>query len=157
MNNVVLIGRLTRDPELRFIPNSGKAVARFAIAVNREFSKEKEADFFNIVVWGKPAESCANYLQKGRLVAVNGNLRNNNYEDKNGTKHYTIEIVAQRVEFLEWGDKNQSNQPTNQGYNQQQNYNQSSQSNQSQKPTQQNQTNDMSGFQAIEGDDDIPF
>ncbi len=152
MNNVVLIGRLTRDPELRFIANSGKAVARFAIAVNREFSKEKEADFFNIVVWGKPAENCANYLAKGRLVAINGNLRNNNYEDKNGTKHYTIEVVANRVEFLEWGDKNENSQPSNQGRNtQQQNYNQPSQSQQT------NQSNNMSGFQAIEGDDDIPF
>lgn len=152
MNNVVLIGRLTKDPELRFIPNSGKAVARFSIAVNRDFSKEKEADFFNIVVWGKPAESCANYLQKGRLVAINGNLKNNNYEDKNGTKHYTIEIVANKVEFLEWGDKNESKTDPNQNYDsQRQSNNQSSQSQKS------NSQDDMSGFQAIEGDDDIPF
>lgn len=152
MNNVVLIGRLTKDPELRFIPNSGKAVARFSIAVNRDFSKEKEADFFNIVVWGKPAESCANYLQKGRLVAINGNLKNNNYEDKNGTKHYTIEIVANKVEFLEWGDKNESKTDPSQNYDsQRQSNNQSSQSQKS------NSQDDMSGFQAIEGDDDIPF
>lgn len=164
MNQVVLIGRLTRDPELRFIPNSGTAVARFSMAVNREFSKEKEADFFNIVVWGKPAESCANYLKKGRLVAVNGSMRNNNYEDKNGVKHYNIEINANRVEFLEWGDNNgqpqqgnqqQSNQQGNQkSYNQQQNYNQ-----QPQKQSQPDQgyQNDLNGFQAIDGDDDIPF
>lgn len=154
MNNVVLIGRLTKDPELRFIPNSGKAVARFSIAVNREFSKDKEADFFNIVVWGKTAEYVANYSQKGRLIAINGNLRNNNYEDKNGTKHYTIEVVANRVEILEWGDRNGNgqNQNSNQGYNnQQQNNNQSQQSGQS------NHQDNMSGFQAIEGDDDIPF
>ena len=152
MNNVVLIGRLTKDPELRFIPNSGKAVARFSIAVNREFSKDKEADFFNIVVWGKTAEYVANYSQKGRLIAINGNLRNNNYEDKNGTKHYTIEVVANRVEILEWGDKNDNRQQSNQGYNTQQQNN--SQNNQSQ---QSNQQGNMSGFQAIEGDDDIPF
>lgn len=152
MNNVVLIGRLTKDPELRFIPNSGKAVARFSIAVNREFSKDKEADFFNIVVWGKTAEYVANYSQKGRLIAINGNLRNNNYEDKNGTKHYTIEVVANRVEILEWGDKNDNRQQPNQGYNTQQQNN--SQNNQSQ---QSNQQGNMSGFQAIEGDDDIPF
>jgi single-strand DNA-binding protein len=152
MNNVVLIGRLTKDPELRFIPNSGKAVARFSIAVNREFSKEKEADFFNIVVWGKTAEYVANYSQKGRLIAINGNLRNNNYEDKNGTKHYTVEVVANRVEILEWGDKNGNNQSSNQGYNnQQQNNNQSQQSGKS------NYQDNMNGFQAIEGDDDIPF
>jgi single-strand DNA-binding protein len=158
MNQVVLIGRLTRDPELRFIPNSGTAVARFSMAVNREFSKEKEADFFNIVVWGKPAESCANYLKKGRLVAVNGSMRNNNYEDKNGVKHYNIEINAQRVEFLEWGDKNdqpQQNQGNQQQYNQQRNYNQQPQ--QQQQQSQPNYQNDLNGFQAIDGDDDIPF
>ncbi len=140
MNNLVLIGRLTRDPELRFIPNSGKAVARFAIVVNREYSKEKEADFFNIVVWGKPAENVANYVQKGRLVGINGSLRNNNYEDKNGTKHYTIEVVANRVEFLDYAanKSNDSNYQVKQG-----NYNK--------------QSDNMSGFQAIEGDDDIPF
>lgn len=163
MNQVVLIGRLTRDPELRFIPNSGTAVARFSLAVNREFKREgqPDADFFNIVVWGKSAENCANYLKKGRLCAVNGNLRNNNYEDKNGVKHYNVEVIANRVEFLEWGDRNeQSGQ--NQNYNQQkpqQNYNQ-----QPQKPQQQSQPsqqsgyqNDFNGFQAIDGDDDIPF
>ena len=153
MNQVILIGRLTRDPELRFIPNSGTAVARFSLAVNREFKKEgqPDADFFNIVVWGKSAENCANYLKKGRLVAVNGNMRNNNYEDKNGVKHYNVEVVANRVEILEWGDKN-NNQNSNQGYNNQQpNQNQSQQSGNS------NYQNNMSGFQAIEGDDDIPF
>jgi single-strand DNA-binding protein len=163
MNQVVLIGRLTRDPELRFIPNSGTAVARFSIAVNREFKREgqPDADFFNIVVWGKSAENCANYLKKGRLVAVNGSLRNNNYEDKNGVKHYSIEINANRVQFLEWGDNNNNNRPqqqqnNNQNYNnQQRNYNQPQQQSQ---PQQNNQfQDDFSGFQAIDGDDDIPF
>jgi single-strand DNA-binding protein len=157
MNQVILIGRLTRDPELRFIPNSGTAVARFSLAVNREFKREgqPEADFFNIVVWGKSAENCANYLRKGRLVAVNGNLRNNNYEDKNGVKHYNVEVVANRVEFLEWGDRNEGQQQQGQG---QRNYqqparNQAPQQSQSQSGFQ----NDLSGFQAIDGDDDIPF
>ncbi len=167
MNQVILIGRLTRDPELRFIPNSGTAVARFSLAVNREFKKEgqPDADFFNIVVWGKSAENCANYLKKGRLVAVNGNMRNNNYEDKNGVKHYNIEIVANRVEFLEWGDSNgrsqQNQQPQNQGYNQQQNYNKpqqpQQQPSQGQPQKQSNNQDDFNGFQAIDGDDDIPF
>jgi len=136
MNQLVLIGRLTKDPELRFIPNGGKAVARFSIAVNKEYSKEKEADFFNVVVWGKPAENCANYLKKGRLVAINGSIHNNNYEDKNGVKHYTMEVNANRVEFLEWADDTQKQAP------------------QKQEPTSQN---DFKGFQAIDGDDDIPF
>lgn len=150
MNQVILIGRLTRDPELRFIPSSGTAVARFSIAVNREFKREgqPDADFFNIVVWGKTAENCANYLKKGRLCAVNGSLRNNNYEDKNGVKHYNVEVNANRVEFLEWGDNNNSQPRQNQGY---------------QPPQQQSQQNqpakqdDFGGFQAIDGDDDIPF
>ncbi len=107
MNVVTLIGRLTRDPELRFIPNSEKAVCKFSIAVDREFSREKEADFFNIVVWGKVAESCEKYLKKGRLVAINGSLKNNNYEDKNGVKHFNMDVVAQKVKFLEWGDSDQ--------------------------------------------------
>ncbi len=150
MNNVVLIGRLTRDPELRFIPNSGTAVARFSIAVNREFKKEgqPEADFFNVVVWGKAAENCANYLKKGRLCAVNGSLRNNNYEDKNGTKHYNIEINANRVQFLEWSDNNNSNNNGYQGNNSQP---------QSSNQPQSNSNSDKNGFQAIDGDDDIPF
>ncbi|MBN2794836.1 MAG: single-stranded DNA-binding protein [Clostridia bacterium] len=156
MNQVILIGRLTRDPELRFIPNSGTAVARFALAVNREFKREgqPDADFFNVVVWGKQAENCANYLKKGRLVAINGNLRNNNYEDKNGVKHYSVEVLANRVEFLEWGEK--SDQPSYQGQQQQR---QSNQQNYNQ-PQSQNRSpyeDDYGNFQAIDGDDDIPF
>ena len=115
MNNVVLIGRLTRDPELRYIANSGTPVATFTLAVDRELSKEKKqemeskgqptADFINIVVWGKQAENCANYLKKGRLAAVSGRLQSRSYEGKDGTKRYITEVVATRVEFLEWGDK----------------------------------------------------
>ena len=159
MNQVVLIGRLTRDPELRFIPNSGTAVARFSLAVNREFKREgqPDADFFDIVVWGKSAENCANYLKKGRLCAVNGSMRNNNYEDKNGVKHYRVEVNANRVEFLEWGDRNEQSSQGNQErpQQQQQNYNKPSQPKQQQ--PQQGYQNDFNSFQAIDGDDDIPF
>lgn len=140
MNQVVMIGRLTKDPELRFIAGSGKAVGNFTIAVNREFSKEKEADFFRVIVWGKQAENVANYLGKGRLVAVKGNLRNNNYETANGEKRYTTEINADQVEFLDWGDKNE--QPN-------------------QQPQKQEPQSDLGlgfgDFQAIDDDDDIPF
>lgn len=107
MNSVVLIGRLARDPELRFTA-SGKAVATFSVAVNRMYSKEKEADFFNVVVWGKPAENCANYLSKGRLVGLQGRLQSRSYE-QNGEKKYVTEVVADQVEFLEWGNKQGSN------------------------------------------------
>ncbi|AKL93551.1 single-stranded DNA-binding protein 3 [Clostridium aceticum] len=104
MNSVVLIGRLARDPELRFTA-SGKAVATFSIAVNRPFSKTNEADFFNIVVWGKTAENCANYLAKGRLVGIEGRLQSRSYENQAGEKKYVTEVVANQVEFLEWGNK----------------------------------------------------
>ena len=115
MNNVVLIGRLTRDPELRYIANSGTPVATFTLAVDRELSKEKRqemeskgqptADFINIIVFGKSAENCAMYLQKGRLAAVNGRLQSRSYEAKDGTRRYITEVVATRVEFLEWEEK----------------------------------------------------
>lgn len=134
MNQVVLIGRLTRDPELRFTAGSGKAVATFSIAVDRPFSKEKETDFFRIVVWGKTGENCANYLSKGRLVAVSGRIQNNNYETQNGEKRTSTEIVANEVQFLERGNRND-----------QSGFDHSSPGN-------------PNGFQAIdEDDDDIPF
>src|SRR5690554_3282669 len=109
MNSVVLIGRLARDPELRFTA-SGKAVATFSIAVKRTFSKTNEADFFNVVVWEKAAENCANYLAKGRMVGIEGRLQSRTYETKTGEKRYITEVVANQVEFLEWGNKeNRSN------------------------------------------------
>lgn len=108
MNSVVMVGRLTRDPELRFIAGSGKAVATFAIAVDRPFAKEKTADFFNIVVWGKPAENAANYLSKGSQVAVKGYLTSRSYEDKEHIKRYVTEIVADNVEYIRSGERKQS-------------------------------------------------
>lgn len=103
MNQVVLIGRLTRDPELRFVASTGKAVANFTLAVNRVYSKEKEADFFRVVVWGKQAENVANYLKKGSQCAVSGSIQNNNYTDKDGNQRYSTDIQADRVEFLTSG------------------------------------------------------
>lgn len=112
MNSVVLIGRLTGDPELRYIP-SGTAVSTFTLAVDKNLSREKKqemesknqptADFIRIVVWGKQAENCANYLAKGRLVGVQGRIQTGSYE-KDGIRRYTTDIVASNVEFLEWGD-----------------------------------------------------
>lgn len=104
MNSAILIGRLTKDPELRYIPSTGKAVATFSIAVDRPFSGKdgkKQADFFNIVVWGKIAENCANYLAKGRLAAIKGSIQNRSYDAQDGSKRYTTEIVADQVQFLE--------------------------------------------------------
>lgn len=111
MNNVILIGRLTKEPELRYIASTGNAVTRFSIAVDRPFAKknaEVTADFFNIVVWGNRAETCVNYLSKGRQVAVRGRLQNNNYTDKNGNKQYSVEVIAEEVKFIDYKDKKAS-------------------------------------------------
>ncbi|MCB6992413.1 single-stranded DNA-binding protein [bacterium 210820-DFI.6.37] len=105
MNNVTLIGRLTRDPEVRYISDSQMAVARFSVAINRPVKKdaERQADFPNIVVFGKMAENCERYLGKGRLVGVQGRIQTGSYTNKDGVKVYTTEVVANNVEFLDWG------------------------------------------------------
>lgn len=102
VNSVVLVGRLTKDPELKFTPN-GVAVATFTLAVNRQFSNqqgEREADFLNIVVWRKAAENVANYLKKGNLAGVDGRIQVRTYE-QDGRRQYFTEIVADNVQFLE--------------------------------------------------------
>lgn len=102
LNRIVLIGRLTKDPELRYTPN-GKAVTGFTLAVDRPFKNqqgEKEADFINIVVWGQQAESCANYLSKGKLAAADGRLQIRSYDDKDGQRRWITEVVADTVRFL---------------------------------------------------------
>jgi single-strand DNA-binding protein len=107
MNKVILIGRLTRDPELRFTPGTGNAVSTFSLAVNRNFKNKDgqvEADFINIVVWGKLAEVVANNLTKGRQVAVSGRLQIRNYEGNDGQKKYVTEVVAEDVQFLDKKD-----------------------------------------------------
>ena len=112
MNKIILIGRLTRDIELRYT-NSGNAVANFTLAVDRPFTNqqgEKETDFVNIVVWKKQAENCANYLLKGSKVAVEGRLQIRKYEDKEGIKRTAAEVVADRVEFLDT-KKKQGDEP----------------------------------------------
>ena len=109
MNNIILIGRLTKDPDLRYT-QAGKAVCSFTLAVDRPYSGDKkEADFINIIVWNKVGENCAQYLSKGRKVAVQGRLQIRNYEDDKGYKKYITEVVANSVEFLEFGDKKGSN------------------------------------------------
>ena len=109
MNRVFLIGRLTRDPELRYTGNN-TPVATFSLAVNRNFSNqqgEREADFINIVVWRKQAENVKNYLTQGSQVAIDGRIQTRSYDDNNGQKRYVTEVVADNVEFL--GSKNSSN------------------------------------------------
>lgn len=103
-NKVMLMGNLTRDPELRYLP-SGQAVASFTIAVNRNYvsqsgEKKEEASFFRVVVWAKLGEVCNEYLKKGSPVFVEGRLQSRNWEAQDGTKRSTIEVVAQNVQFL---------------------------------------------------------
>lgn len=145
MNRVVLVGRLTRDPELRYTPN-GVAVANFTIASNRPFKNENgesEADFINCVVWRKAAESLANYMKKGNQIGVDGRLQSRSYDDADGKRVFVTEVVAESVQFLETKGSNQNN-----NNNQYQNN---------------NINNTMNNNMEIEGapmdisDDDLPF
>ncbi len=138
MNKIVISGNLTKDPELRFIAGSGKAVANFDIAVARKFSKDKETDFFSVVVWGKSAENCANYLSKGSKVLIDGRAEFDHWEDKEGNKRSKIKIIANEVEFLTFKEKDnpQSNTHTN---------------------NEQSDSGLFGDFQSIESDSDIPF
>ena len=133
MNSVVLIGRLTRDPELRYVPDSQLAVATFNLAIDRPIreGKEKQTDFPRITVFGRQAENCGKYLEKGRLVGVQGRIQTGSYKNKDGQTVYTTDVVADRVEFLEWGDKKESEGPKE-------------------------SAGIPEGFQALD-DDDIPF
>lgn len=115
MNSVILIGRLIKDPELRYISGSDSVYCRFTLAVDKGMSKEKKqeleakgqqtADFINIVVWGKQAENCQKYLQKGRNVAIQGRLQSGSYTTQDGTRRFVTEVWAERVQFIDWGDK----------------------------------------------------
>jgi single-strand DNA-binding protein len=109
MNKAILVGRLTRDPDVR-LTTTGKTVATFTLAIDRFFSQgqqeagqpaKKETDFIPIVVWGRVAEVCGNNLSKGQKVLVDGRIQVRSYEDKTGQKRWVTEIVAQSVEFLE--------------------------------------------------------
>lgn len=103
MNRVLLVGRLTKDPDLRYTPN-GIAVATFTLAVNRTFTNaqgEREADFINCVIWRKQAENVANYLKKGSLAGVDGRLQTRNYDGQDGKRVYVTEVLAENVQFLE--------------------------------------------------------
>ena len=134
MNNVVLAGRLTRDVELKYIPGSGTPVANFAIAVDREFTGKdgkKETDFIDIQVWGKSAENCANYIGKGSLVAIQGSIRVDSYQDQDGNNRKITRVNANRVQFLDSKKDNQNNNMT--------------------------PANQFQDFQEVDDTDDIPF
>lgn len=181
MNRVVLVGRLTRDPDLRYTP-SGVAVANFNMAVNRPFKNqqgEQDADFVNCVVWRRPAENLANYMKKGNLIGVDGRIQTRNYEGTDGKTVYVTEVVADSVQFLEskgtgqsrpegqsFQQKPQQQQPQNQGggggFPQQDGPGASSSDNQPNRFPNQNQDNNDDPFKSSGepidiSDDDLPF
>lgn len=120
MNSVVLIGRLARDPELRFVPATGMAVTRLTLAVDKEMFGEKKqqaisqgkptADFINVTVFGKSAENCANYLAKGRQCAIHGRITTGSFTTQTGEKRYTTDVIADKVEFIGSKDQGAPNQ-----------------------------------------------
>lgn len=131
MNNVILIGNLSREPELRYSTGQSQtAICRFSIAVNDGYGDKQTTSFIPIVAFGKTAENCDKYLAKGSKVAVNGRIQTGSYE-KDGRKVYTTDVVASNVEFL--------NTPKHE-----------------ERPKEEPQQVDMSGFTALQ-DDDIPF
>ena len=104
MNKIFLLGRLTKNPEVRYTQASNTLVASFSLAVNRRYvaqGQERQADFFNIVAWSKLGEFCSKYFQKGQQVVVIGRLQNRNWEDDQGIKHYITEIVAEEAYFAD--------------------------------------------------------
>lgn len=107
VNMAILVGNLGKDPEVRFTQN-GRAVANFSVATSevwtgQDGNRQERTEWHNVVVWGKQAESCGQYLAKGRQVFVQGNIRTRSYEDKTGNTRYVTEVVAQRVQFLGGG------------------------------------------------------
>lgn len=139
MNAVNLIGRLTKEPQVRYTAD-GLAVASFTLAVDRPVRKgeDKQADFPRVICFGKQAENCEKYLAKGRLVAIMGRIQTGSYEKQNGDRVYTTDVIADRVQFLEWGeDKTKSQAP--------------------QKPLQQAQEQMEFGGGYCQVDDDLPF
>ncbi len=133
MNRVSIVGRLTRDPEIRYASDNQLAITRFTVAVDRAFKKEGQAtaDFLPVVVFGKSAENCHKYLGKGRLVAVSGRLQSRTWDDQEGKRRYSYDIIADEVNFLDRGDS---------------------------KPQASMDSNDDVGFHPTdEDDDDLPF
>ena len=114
MNKVIFLGRSGKDPEIRYAQSSGNAVANFSLAVDRRFKRdgEPDADWFNCVAFSKTAEFCEKYLHRGSKVLLDGEVQNNNYEDKNGTKHYSVQIIVNQIEFAESKSSQTNNDTT---------------------------------------------
>ncbi|MYL34449.1 single-stranded DNA-binding protein [Pontibacillus yanchengensis] len=159
LNRVVLVGRLTKDPDLRYTPN-GVAVANFTIAVNRPFTSQqggKDADFINCVVWRRAAENLANFMKKGSMVGVDGRLQSRSFDNSEGKRVFVTEVVADSVQFLETKGSS-SGGAGSQGYqsNQNQNYSNNNQNNQNNQSNQEDPFSD-NGEPIDISDDDLPF
>lgn len=155
INNVVLVGRLTKDPDLKYTGN-GTAVATFTLAVNRNFtnqSGEREADFINCVIWRKPAETLANYAKKGVLIGVTGRIQTRSYDNQQGQKVYVTEVITDNFQMLESkkADSSQNTQGSGALNNQTNNYTRNQQNTNS-------ATADPFGNSSIDIDSqDLPF
>src|SRR5690625_4163446 len=156
LNRVVLVGRLTKDPDLRYTPN-GVTVANFTIAVNRPFTNQqgnREADFINCVVWRRPAENLANYMKKGSMIGVDGRVQTRTFEGQDGKTVFVTEIVADSVQFLESKGSSQGRGQDPSGFQQNQNQNQFQNQNQNQNTDNPFKDN---GEPIDISDDDLPF
>ncbi|EAD5897526.1 TPA_asm: single-stranded DNA-binding protein [Listeria monocytogenes] len=158
MNRVILVGRLTKDPDLRYTP-AGAAVATFTLAVNRPFKNgqgEQEADFIQCVVWRKPAENVANFLKKGSLAGVDGRVQTRNFEGNDGKRIFVTEIVAETVQFLE--PKNNPGRATTNDYQNKANYSNNIQTSSYEADTSQKGGAFVNDSKPIDiPDDDLPF
>lgn len=155
INNLTLVGRLTKDPDLKYTGN-GTAVATFTLAVNRNFtnqSGEREADFINCVIWRKPAETLANYAKKGVLIGVTGRIQTRSYDNQQGQKVYVTEVIADNFQLLESkkADSSQNTQGSGVSNSQTNNYTRNQQNTNS-------ATAEPFGNSSIDiSDDDLPF
>lgn len=162
INNVVLVGRLTKDPDLRYTSN-GTGVATFTLAVNRNFtnqSGEREADFINCVIWRKPAETLANYARKGTLLGVTGRIQTRSYDNQQGQRVYVTEVVADNFQLLESRNASEQRRTTDSGSgsNNTYNSNQTQSSQPSGMPNFDRDNSDPFGNSSIDiSDDDLPF
>ncbi len=152
MNKVFLMGRLTKDPEMRFTANNNTPVASFTIAVDRRFSRqgeERKTDFFNIIAWSKQAEFCSKYFSKGLRVLVEGRIENRTWDDQEGKRHYITEVIADSCYFAD--SKRED------GYNANTAYNYPIPGTVSSSPAPAQVPSSGDGFYALDDEDDLPF
>ncbi|MEQ7031879.1 single-stranded DNA-binding protein [Enterococcus avium] len=156
INNVVLVGRLTKDVDLRYTAN-GTGVATFTLAVNRNFTNQdgnRDADFINCVIWRKSAETLANYAKKGKMLGVTGRIQTRSYENQQGQRVYVTEVVAENFQLLESRSASDQRQNNNAGTNSSGNFNQSYKNS---VPDFGRESDPFSGSSINIGDDDLPF